>query len=346
MNNSVIIALLILASSCGNIKEEKPAAQAPQRMPVEGIVLKRDTADNFLRVTGNILPAEWVEIKAEIQGKLMTVDFPEGGPVKKGQVLARIDDREMRSKLDRARASLKTLSDKEARQKKLYDIKGISKEQYDQTLDELQSLAAEVEILEAQLSKATLTAPFNGMAGLKMVSEGNIVNPSQLITTISQTDVVRLDFHLPEQYAGLLSKNSKIVFTSGDDSSEYTASVSAIQPGLDPVNRTRMVRAYCDNKDEKLVAGSFANVRIPLSLKAGIMVPADALIPDAKGFRIVVADSGKVKFKKVVTGTRTESDVLIVSGVQEGDTVVTTGLMNLKPNTPVKVSVAGKEAVQ
>lgn len=305
---------------------------------VEGIIAKKENISEEIQVTGNIIPNEEVEIKSEIQGKIIEINFPEGGSVSKGQVIALIDARELNAQLSKANANYNLIKERESRQNKLLEIKAISQEEYELSKNDLQNALAEIEILKSRLAKTILTAPFDGVAGLKLISEGSIANIAQPITTVQQVDPLKLDFFVPEKYFGMVKKGDTVLFSTNNSSREYKARIIAFESKLDPINRTMKVRAIFNNS-MGLNPGSFANIKVKSKTIAGVLIPAESLIPDSKGYKIFISDSGKTFYRTVETGMRTAKSVEIIKGLNEGDTVLTSGLMHLKQGNPVKVVI-------
>jgi membrane fusion protein (multidrug efflux system) len=341
----LIVALLLAVKFIffkGNTRSNAPAAGAPKNaaVAVNAVVAKAEHLGNEVYASGTVLANEEVELRPEIAGKILSVNFKEGSHVSKGALLVRINDADLQAQLKKLQVQLKLANEQEQRAKKLLDISGVSQEEYDISLNQLNALKADEEFTQAQVAKTELRAPFDGMIGLKNISEGSYVSPSQTIAWIQQVDPVKIDFSIPEKYASMVSPNAKIKFTSSNSNESYTGTVYAIQPRIDVGTRSLQVRALSPNKGGKIIPGSFVKVQLTLKeFENTIMIPTQAIVPVLKGKTVYVARNGKASQQKVETGIRTDSTIQITDGIKEGDTVITSGLMQLRSDMPVKVKM-------
>lgn len=309
-------------------------------MPVRGVVITPRELDNKILATGNVLATEEVELRAEVAGKVTQIPFTEGSHVQKGDLLVKINDSELRAQLEKAESRKKLLEDKEARQRKLLEMNGVSQEQYDESLNELNSIKAEVSLLNAQLDKTEIRAPFGGVVGLRYVSEGSYISPTTLVASLQDISSVKIEFSIPEKYSGLVQKGNKIRFTLEGSSRQHEGSIYAIEPKIDPVTRTLKMRAIARNEREIILPGSFAKIELLLKKEANaVLVPTYAIIPDLQGQRVYVARNGKATLVNVETGIRTEEKIQVIKGLQVNDTLITTGLLQLRPGVPVAITI-------
>ncbi len=311
----------------------------PQPVTVTAHIVKPQKIDNKIYISGTLLSNEEVTLMPEVAGKILSIAFKEGSLVKKGDLLVKINDEDLQAQLKKLQLQEKLASEKEARQKKLVAINGISQEEYDASLTQLNSIAADIEVLRAQIAKTQITAPFNGTVGLKNISEGSYVTPGTPIATMQQSDPMKLDFYVPEKYASLVKVNGKLTFTTEVGNEKHDAVVMAIEPKVDAATRTIQVRAKTENKNGNLFSGSF--VRIEFSLQEtedALMIPTESIIPILKGQKVFVARGGKAEEVKVATGLRSENKVQVLSGLVAGDTVIATGIMQLKVGSPLNIS--------
>ena len=324
----------------GNSGTNAPAAGAAKNAPVgvNAVVAKPERIGNEVYASGTALANEEVELRPEIAGKILSVNFKEGSKVEKGALLVKINDADLQAQLKKQQVQLKLAAVQEQRAKKLLDISGVSQEEYDISLNQLNALKADEEYTKAQIAKTELRAPFDGSIGLKNVSEGSYVSPNQTITWIQQVDPVKIDFSIPEKYSAMVTQNAKIKFTAANSGETFTGTVYAIQPRIDVGTRTLQVRALSQNKEGKIIPGSFVKVQLTLKeCENAIMVPTQAIVPVMKGKTVFMSKDGKAAQQKVETGIRTDSTIQIIEGVNPGDTVITTGLMQLRPDMPVRV---------
>ncbi len=321
------------------------AAKAPgtpggaPSLPVTGQVLRAERLENGITSSGTVIANEEVEIRSEVQGKVVRIAFKEVARVKKGDLLVKIDDSELQARLLQAKSAVKLATDNEFRARRQLELEAVSQKEYDQALNELNRAKAEAQLLRAQLDKTELSAPFGGIVGLKMVSEGAYVNPSTLITTLQEIDPVKLDFSVPGKYAGWVKPGQAVAFTVQGSEARHQAKVYAVDPRIDPSTRTLRLRAVSPNPQGALLPGAFATLHIPLeAVESALMVPAQAVSVDARGAKVFVYKAGKAEIRPVQAGLRTDSSVQITGGLAPGDTVIVGGAVTIRPGAPVTLT--------
>jgi membrane fusion protein (multidrug efflux system) len=312
-------------------------------MRVTGIVVKPQTFDNNLSLSGSIEANEQVEIRSEVSGIVESINFTEGSNVSKGQLLFKVNDIELRAQLGQAKTKENLAAENERRANLLLKKEAISQEEYDISKADYQSAKAQTQLISAQISKTSVRAPFAGKIGLRSISAGTFITPDVLVAKLVNMGKLKITFSIPEKYAGQVKMNSNLSFTVSGSDAKYLAKVYAIEPGVDVATRTLQIRAIADNKDGNLFPGTFADVELPLDIiKDAIVVPTEAIIPIQNGKKVFIAENGKAKEVKVETATRTDASILVLSGLKAGDTLLTSGVMTLKNETPVKVAIAKK----
>ena len=315
-------------------------------MRVDGVVVQPQEFANNLTVSGSIEANEQVQIRAQVSGLIRSISFQEGSTVKKGQVLVKIDDTELRAQLSQALTRQSLAGENARRAGLLLQKEAISQEERDVAAAELKSLQAQTRLIQAQLAKTTIQAPFSGCFGLRNVSVGGYLTPETVVANLVSTDPVKITFSVPEKYAGQVKPNTQITFTVAGSNEKFKATVYAIEPGIEATTRTLQLRARAANPDGLLHPGSFANVVMPLTtIPDALLVPTQAIVPVQNGKKVFVSQKGKAKEVMVEASTRTEKDILITSGLKAGDTVLTTGIMTLKPDAPVKVKVSKTSSI-
>lgn len=312
--------------------ESKPASL------VTGYIVKPEILSNEVYASGAISANEEAELRPEVSGKIVRLNIAEGGRVSKGELLVKINDADLQAQLKKLEFQLKLAEEKEGRQKKLLDISGISQEEYDIALGQLNVIKAEVENLMAQIAKTEIRAPFSGILGIRKVSEGAYVTPATVIVTMQQIDQVKVDFSVPEKYMNKIKKGDKIFFTIEGLDGNFSASIYAIDPKIDPSTRTVQLRALASNGSNKIYPGAFARVQLILDQnKSAMMVPTESIIPILKGQKVFLYRNGVAKEQLVETGLRTPTQIEVVKGLQFGDTIVVTGVMSTKQDMPLKL---------
>jgi len=338
----IIIAflyLLALRSGLFNGSENRPsspAGRAAQVLPVRAWIVTPMPLTDKIVVAGVVLADEQVDISAEASGRITGIDFNEGDKVKKGDLLVTVNNADLLAQMDRNRYQLSLAEQREQRQRSLLEKQGISQQTYDQVLTELNTLKAERGVLQAQFDKTLIRAPFDGILGLRQLSEGAYVTPGMNIVRLARLQPIKIEFSIPERYAGYLSKGSQIVFSVENSPESYTAEVYAVEAVVDQATRSLAVRAVHRNEALKILPGSFARVEISLvSINDALQIPAEALIPEMGGSKVFVYKDGKALPRAVIPGLRTNSHVQINEGLQSGDTVIISGILQMRPGMAV-----------
>lgn len=294
-----------------------------------------------LSTTGTVRANEEVELVSEISGKISSIHFDEGSRVAKGRILVKIDDSELIAERQRALYRVELAELAEARQRQLFEDGVISREAYDVSLGELNVLRAELQLIEAQLLKTEIRAPFDGVIGLRWVSPGDYLSSQTRIASLNDLDPVKLDFSVPEKYSSLMKAGDRISFAVDGSERTFDGTVYAVEPSIDASTRSLRVRARCPNHDGALVPGAFANVELVLrSVADALTVPSIAVIPELGGKKVYVFDDGTAQPRSVETGIRSDTEVEITGGLAEGDLVITTGLLQLRPGIGVEIEAA------
>lgn len=336
-------ALITYRINKNSAPKEDPKAGKSKTMNVNGVVVKPQTFDNNLSLSGSIEANEQVEIRSEVSGIVEGLYFNEGTNVAKGQVLFKVNDIELRAQLRQMQTKEGLAKENERRAKLLLQKEAISQEEYDVAVADYKSAQAESQLISAQIGKTSVRAPFSGRIGLRSISPGTYITPEILVAKLVNSGRLKITFSIPEKYAQQIRINSNLSFTVAGSTQKYIAKVYAIEPEIAVDTRTLQIRAIAENKDGKLLPGSFANVELPLSIiKDAIVIPSEAIVPVQNGKKVFITENGKAKEVMVETETRTSKDILILKGLKAGDTVLTTGVMALKNDTKVKVAIAKK----
>lgn len=343
----IIIAILIILGLIKIFVLTKPEEQKkqdgkgkdskPQNVTI--FVVKPETLENKITSVGTVISDMEAQLKPEIAGRVVKILFSEGKTVKKGQLLVKLNDADLQAQLKKLKIQFKLSTEKEQRSKKLLAINGISQEEYDNSLSQVESLQADIDLIQSQIDKTEIKAPFDGTIGLKNIDEGQYVNSSVIVASIQKMNPVKIDFSIPEQYAMLIDKNAEIQFSIKGTDKKFAATIYAFEPKIDPSTRSLMIRAKCANPKGEILPGAFAEIEINLQkIENAIMIPSEALIPILKGQKVFLYKSGKVKEQKVKSGIRTADRIQILEGIVDGDTVITTGIMQIKDGSDVKIS--------
>jgi membrane fusion protein (multidrug efflux system) len=306
--------------------------------PVRVTVLSSEKLADRITSVGTILPNERVDVRSEISGRVTGIHFKEGQRVAKGALLVKIDDSELVARLARAKSELDIAKKEAARQEELYGQKVSSQREHDNAASNLSVAQAEHDLILAQLRKTDIRAPFAGVVGLRSVSEGGYVTPTTPITTLLEDHPVKVDFTVPERFAGSVARGDRVRFTVEGQSRVFEGTVYALESIIDPETRTLGVRATSPNTDGALVPGAFAEVEVLMPERQAVTVPAFALVPELGGQKVFLYRGGRAEARPVKTGLRTEERVEIVEGVAAGDTLILSGILQLKPGAPVTLA--------
>lgn len=320
-------------------------AAAPRRgadtLTVATYLVRPTPVAERILTTGTLRANEEVELTSETSGKITGIYFREGAPVQRGQLLVKINDADLRAERERLERRVALAESREARQRQLLEIGGVAAEEYEATRAELDVLRAEMGVLDARIAKTEIRAPFGGLIGLRYASEGTYITPQTRIATLQEVRPLKLDFSVPERYAGRIRPGASLLFRVAGSDQPFRAEVYAIEPQVSLDTRTLQVRARTPNADEALRPGGFANVELVVEEVAdAIAVPAIAVMPDIEGSKVFVVEGGRVAERRVETGIRTAETVQITDGLAEGDEVVTSGLQQLRPGAPVRTQAA------
>ena len=311
-----------------------------KEITVNGIVVKTQSFDNNLSLSGSIEANEQVEIRSEVSGIVEGIYFKEGNNVTKGQLLFKVNDVELKAQLQQAKTKQGLASENERRAKLLLQKEAISQEEYDVARADFKLAQSQVQLIDAQIAKTSVRAPFSGKIGLRSISPGTYITPSLLVAKLVNISNLKITFSIPEKYANQVKTNSNLSFTIAGSTDKYLAKVYAIEPEIEIATRTLQIRALAENKEGKLLPGTFANVELPLDIiKDAVVIPTEAIVPVQNGKKVFVSNNGKAKEVMIETTTRTDASVLVLSGLKVGDTLITSGVMSLKEEAPVKVKI-------
>lgn len=331
-----ILGILVLCSlfvACGGKKKEQVVAEKPV-VQVEVIIATTEDIDNMLEVNGSVLSNEMAELHPEVSGRLIYLNLPDGANVKQGTILARVNDADLQAQLEQQKTQLELANKTLKRLSDLLKINGVNQADYDAALSQVNTIQANMNVINAQIDKTIVKAPFSGELGLRMVSPGAYVTPQTVLGSIHQVDKVKIDFTVPETFSSLLFKGNKIKIQNDGLPELQDAVISAIEPQINTVSRNIKVRAMLIKGI--IQPGSFVKVYLEQKRK-GIMVPTNAVIPDALSNQVVVVKNNRATFVNVETGLRNPGLVEITSGVTPGDSIIVSGMLFVRPKAVVKV---------
>jgi membrane fusion protein, multidrug efflux system len=346
-NYWVVLFLTFIFFSCrSKAPETISAKQKMSNLKVEGIIVKPSLLDETIMVSGTLKPYEETVLMPEVSGRIVSINLKEGGSVKHGILLVKLFDGDLQAQLNKTEAQLKIAEETLKRQSELIKVSGISQSDFDQAKLEVNSIKADIEVLKVQIRKTEVRAPFDGTIGLRNISLGAQVTPSTDLVTIRDVSQLKLDFSVPEKYSKEIKTGTKVKFTVQGDDKKYDASVMATEQGIEASTRNLKIRAVVKSKSQSLVPGAFTNVELRLNENShALLVPTQSIIPQERTKKIIVADEGHAKFITVKTGIRTNSKIEVLTGINAGDTVITTGILFLKPGAVLKFSKVKRDSI-
>jgi membrane fusion protein (multidrug efflux system) len=336
----VFVLVLI---SCKQKKENAAAGgrqgDGQQVLSLEGLIATSKNINTQIEVPGTILANESTEIRPEVSGRVVQLNIKEGSFVAQGTLLAKLYDDDLQAQLKKLDVQLKIADQTEKRQAQLLKIQGISQQDYDLSLLQVYNLNADLEIIKTAIRKTEIRAPFSGKLGLRNISPGAYVTPLTIATSISQVNQLKLQFSIPEKYGAQLKMGQNIDFTVDGVQKKFSASVIATETGIEENTRSLAVRALIKNKDEFLLPGAFAKVKLAFEKSVdAIMIPNSSVLPQGRLKFIYLYKGGKAKQTEITTGVRDSTNIQVINGVSNGDTVITTGLLYLRPDVAVTLT--------
>lgn len=308
-------------------------------LPVTGYVVSYESEESGLTTLGTLVANEKVQVMSELSGRVVSVNFEEGQFIRKGTVLVRLNDDELQTQLARAEYQYTLTGQRLERQKILLEKDAVSRENYDQVQTEYNVLKQDIEELKIRIDKMKIKAPFDGVIGFREISEGAFLQPGSNIAYMVDIARLKLEFSIPEKYVTTRLVGSKAYFTVQGVPRTFEATIYAVDPQIDIATRTILLRAMYDNSAGILKPGMSAKVTIRTdNSRQGLYVPSQAVVPDVNGRYVWLLRDGKAVRSYVQTGNRTTDRLEITTGVAVGDTLITTGIMQLKDDMPVIIT--------
>lgn len=303
---------------------------------VNAIIIKPQLLKEEIPITGITLPDEEVDLSFESSGKITEINFEEGTYVKKGQLLAKVNDRPLRAQLQRLVSQLKLAEDRVFRQNALLERDAVSKEAYEQVKTELATLNADIDLVEANIQQTELRAPFDGIIGLRQVSVGQFASPSTIVAKLTKVSPLKIEFAIPERYAGDIKPGTNLSFTLEGKLSPFHAKVYARESKIDLETHTLTMRALYPNSNGSIMPGRYASITLTNQEVAdALVVPSQAIVPEMGKDKVFRYQNGKAIPVEITTGIRTEKDVQVLDGLSIGDTIIVSGTLQLRTGLDV-----------
>ena len=318
-----------------------PSTSAPrsQSLTVNALVLKPQTLNDVFRTKGVLLPDEEVSLTFETSGKITQINFKEGTFVSKGTLLAKVNDAPLQAELKKLKSQLPLAQERVYRQRTLLDKDAVSEEAFETVTTELEKLKADIELVKARIAQTELRAPFSGMIGLRMVSEGVYASPQVVVSKLTKISPLKIEFSVNERLASEIEDGTKLTFTLENDLNTYEASVYAVETSLEASTLSLKARARYANPGGKMKPGRSVNIEIQLrEITNTLVIPSMASIAEMGQDIVYTYKNGKAHKVVLTKGLRTASSVQVLDGLNVGDTLLTTGVMQLRDGMDVSIA--------
>lgn len=328
-----IIILVIVFLNQSNKKSEKPKETKNTRpqLKINAVIVQPKLLFEEITVSGTILAYDEVDLKNEVPGRIVAINLPEGQPVQKGTLLVKLYDDDLQANLSKLKSQLAIQEQIYQARAELLKIDGISKNEFDQTVLQINAIKADIKIEEVRIRKTEIIAPFDGVIGLRNVSLGAQLTTATTVATIRTDKQMKLDFSVPEKYSHIVQKGQTVKFTIANSTKPENATVMATEQGIEANTRNLKVRAIVDNPSTQVLPGAYANVTLRLNEKIdAITIPTQAIIPKEENKMVIIAKNGHAHFANIKTGIRQASNIEVTEGLKKGDTIVTSGILFLK----------------
>jgi membrane fusion protein (multidrug efflux system) len=316
-----------------------PSAAAARNNAPASVMLAPVRAQRIsqkLEALGNARANESVDISTKISNIVTAVTFRDGERVKRGEVLVQLDDAQARADVAAAQAAVTESESLYNRSRELLNTQALSKSSFDQLEATLKANRAKLQAASARLEDTVIRAPFSGRVGLRRVSIGTLISPGDVITTLDDTSVIKLDFSVPENFLASLREGLSIRASApAFPGRNFAGKVSSIDSRVDMATRSVIVRALLANEDGALKPGMFLNVSLANDEREALVIPEEALSPEAEHQYVYVVADGKVSRREVRIGGRQPGTVEIVAGLSAGEKVVVEGTQKIRDGASV-----------
>ena len=347
MKRLIIVALALAAVGAVLWPRLQPAsgptAGAPPNRAAAAVRTQRLEPQAFesrLFFNGTLAAEQAINIRSELRGKVEKILFRDGQNVQAGDPIILIESDELGAELRSLEEQLSLASTQADRLQSLFGTGAVTASDRDDAISRREVLRAEVSRLRARLAKSRIAAPFAGTLGLRQVSTGDLIEADTLITTLQTVSDLHVDFSVPERYRQQVVPGTALSLTVSGHADTFPAVVRAIDPRVDPETRTLTVRADVENPDSVLLPGNYARVELVTRNEAALVVPSVAVLQNLEAVTVFTVEDGIAVSHEVETGFRDEQRVEILSGLEPGMEVITSGIQSIRNGQPVTVQPA------
>lgn len=326
-------------SQSGKSGQAGKGGAGARAIPVEVATAKQAQMTEDIRSVGSLQSDETVRLASEIAGRVVEINFAEGQPVKKGEVMIRLDDALAKAELAQAQARLMLASANNARAQTLSRTGNVTERAQDEARATFETATAEVELAKTRIDKHLIRAPFAGVAGIRTVSVGAFLGPGAAIVNVEKIDQLKVDFKVPEIHLAAIAVGQEVAVTvDALPDRTFKGAIYAIDPAIDVNGRALSIRARLANEGSVLRPGLFARITVRgRQVRDVVMVPEGAIVPRGGETLIFAVENGKAVELNVTLGERRNGEVAVTEGLKPDAKVVIAGQQRLRDGTPVEV---------
>lgn len=314
----------------------QPQGNNRRILNVNAIVIKEHNLSDDINTRGRLIPDEEVDLSFQTSGQITQINFSEGSRVHKGQLLAKVNDAPLQAQLRKLEAQLTLAQDRVFRQSALFEKDAVSKEAYEQVKTDLEALNADIQLVKANIDLTELRAPFDGVIGLRQMSEGAYASPTTVVSKLTKISPLKLEFSIPERYSDDIKHGTKVNFAVTGLLETFSATVYATESKIDEATNTLTVRALYPNANGRLLPGKTVNLWVRMfEVSDAISIPSQAIVPEMGQDKVFVYRNGKANPTIITKGLRTDANVQVLEGLNIGDTVIISGTLQLRTGLAV-----------
>ncbi|MCW8090518.1 efflux RND transporter periplasmic adaptor subunit [Alteromonas sp. ASW11-130] len=337
----LVIAVVLLAGLLAYLylpttgEQQRKSASAT---PVKVAVVQEQAFPITVEALGTAKARESITITSPRTEVIQNINFEDGDVIEAGQLLVQLNNSEELARIKELEANIAEAERQLVRVKNLAKSSSASEQLLGEQKAKVQTLQAQLDVANAQLNELAIKAPFSGLLGLRQVSNGALVQPGDVITTLDDTSIIKVDFSVAEAHLASLAKGQTVVALSSAYPSEtFEGEISTVGTRVDPVSRSVQVRALVDNADRKLRPGMLLKITLQKRVLNTLVLPEKALVPVEDKQYVFVVDGEKVRQQEVKIGVRRPGLVQIIKGLSAGERVVTEGTLRVRDKSAVRI---------
>ncbi|NMH60392.1 efflux RND transporter periplasmic adaptor subunit [Alteromonas ponticola] len=332
----VLLAGLLAYLYFPSATEERKAS--PSATPVKVAIVQEQPFPITVDALGTAKASESITITSQQTEVVSTINFDDGDRAEAGQVLVQLNNTEEQARISELEANIAEAERQFTRVKNLAKSSSASEQLFDEQQARVQSLQAQLDVAKAQLNELTIKAPFAGLLGLRQVSIGALVQPGDVITTLDDTSVIKVDFSVAEAHLASLAKGQMVsALSSAYPDETFKGEISTVGTRVDPVSRSVQVRALIDNENAKLRPGMLLQITLQKRVLNTLILPEKALVPVEERQYVFVVDGEIVRQQEVKIGVRRPGIVQVLEGLSAGEKVVTEGTLRVRDKSTVRI---------